>query len=93
VSDEILLRRHFAIGDRTFTVIGEPWFDAAQGSWKGRLLFVPLDNSLPRSVASDAVKRAARRDDLVRQLEGVSDRDLIKAFRDITLPLPRRPRE
>jgi hypothetical protein len=93
VSDGILIRRRFAIGDRAFTVLGEPWFDTAKGEWKGRFLFVPLDRSLPRGVASEAVVRAGRRDELVRQLGEVSDRELVKAFRGIALPLPRRPRE
>lgn len=92
MSDAVLLRRRFASGDRTFSVLGESWYDRASGEWKGRVLFVPLDRSLPRGVASGALLHGVRRDDVVRRLAGVSDGDLAKAFRSITLPLQRRPR-
>ena len=90
MTDTLLLRERFALDDRTFTVLAEPWYDATSAEWKGRFLFVPLDRSLPRSVASGAMRRARRRDDLVRALGAVSDRELARALRMIPLPLPRR---
>lgn len=87
-----LLRRRFTIGDRSFTVLGEPSFDYRSGEWSARLLFVPLDRSLPRSVASEALVSAHRRDDVVLALERVADRAIVSAFRSIVLPLPRRAR-
>lgn len=92
VSGGILLRRRFAIGDRAFTVLGEPSFDDRDGEWSARLIFVPLDHSLPRSVLSEPLARARKRDDVVRELEGVTDRAIAGAFRSIALPLPRRTR-
>ena len=87
-----LLRRRFAIGDRAFTVLGEPSFDGRSGEWSARLLFVPLDHSLPRSVASEPLARSPERDAVVRQLEHATDRAIASAFRSIVLPLPRRTR-
>jgi hypothetical protein len=87
-----LLRRRFAIGDRAFTVLGESIFDERSGEWNARLLFVPLDHSLPRGVASEPLARARRRDEVERKLRGVSDRAIVGAFRSIVLPLPRRTR-
>jgi hypothetical protein len=92
VTDTFVVREQFALDDRTFTVLAEPWYDAASAEWKGRFLFVPLDRSLPRSVASGAARRARRRDDLVRELGRVSDRELARALRAITRPLERRVR-
>ena len=88
----MLLRRRFAIGDRAFTVLGDPSFDDESGEWSARLLFVPLDHSLPRSVVSEPLARARKRDDVVRELESVTDRAIAGAFRSIVLPLPRRTR-
>ena len=93
MSDTLLLRERFALDDRTFTVLAEPWYDAASAEWKGRFLFVPLDRSLPRSIASGATRRAKRRDDLVRQLGDISDRELARALRAIWIPLGLRGRE
>ena len=90
MTDALLLRERFALDDRTFTVLAEPWYDAASAEWKGRFLFVPLDRSLPRSIASGAMRRARRRDDLVRELGTVSDRELARALRAIPLPFQRR---
>lgn len=84
-----MLRRRFAAGDRSFSVLGESWFDPASGEWRGRVLFVPLDRSLPRSVASGALVRGARRDDVARRLEAVSDRDLLGALRGVLAPRSR----
>ncbi len=92
VTGGMLLRRRFAIGDRTFTVLGEPSFDDRSGDWSARLIFVPLDHSLPRSVVSEPLARARKRDEVVHALEGVSDRGIVGAFRSIVLPLPRRTR-
>jgi hypothetical protein len=88
----MLLRRRFAIGDRAFTVLGDPRFDATSGEWTARLLFVPLDHSLSRSVVSEPLARGHKRDDLVSHLATVSDRAIMRAFRSLVLPLPRRAR-
>jgi hypothetical protein len=88
----MLLRRRFAIGDRAFTVLGDPCFDVKSGEWNARLLFVPLDHSLARSVVSEPLAHARKRDDIVRQLTTASDRAIVSAFRSIVLPLPRRTR-
>jgi hypothetical protein len=88
----MLLRRRFTIGDRAFTVLGDSSFDDRSGEWSARLLFVPLDHSLPRSVVSEPLVRARRRDDVRRELESVTDRAIAGAFRSIVLPLPRRTR-
>jgi hypothetical protein len=92
MSDSVVLRERLALGDRTVTVLAEPWYDAASDEWKGRYLYVPLDRALPTAVASTAVKRARKRDDLVRQLGAVSDRELTKAFNSIPIPGARRGR-
>lgn len=86
MSDSVVLRERLALGDRTFTVLAEPWYDAASDEWKGRYLYVPLDRSLATPVASTAVKRARKRDDLVRQLGAASDRELARAFNSIPIP-------
>jgi hypothetical protein len=88
----MLLRRRFPIGDRVFTVLGDPWFDATSGEWIARLLFVPLDHSLARNVVSEPLARARKRDDIERQLVAMGDRAIVSAFRSIVLPLPRRTR-
>lgn len=88
----MLLRRRLTIGDRAFTVLGEPTFDDRSGEWCARLLFLPLDHSLPRGVASEPLARARKRDDVVHALEGVTDRAIVSSFRAIVLPLPRRTR-
>ncbi|HEU4586241.1 MAG TPA: hypothetical protein VFR95_10850 [Gemmatimonadaceae bacterium] len=88
----MLLRRRFAIGDRAFTVLGEPSFDDRSGDWSARLVFVPLDHSLPRSVVSEPLARARKRDEVVHALESATDRAIVGAFRSIVLPLPRRTR-
>lgn len=92
MSDSVVLRERLALGDRTFTVLAEPWYDPPSDEWKGRYLFVPLDRSLPSPVASSAAKRARKRDDLVRQLSAASDRELAKAFNSIPIPGARRSR-
>lgn len=92
MSDSVVLRERLTVGDRTFTVLAEPWYDAASDEWKGRYLYVPLDRSLATPVASTAVKRARKRDDLVRQLGSASDRELTKAFKLIPIPGARRSR-
>lgn len=92
VSDSVVLRDRLALGDRTFTVLAEPWYDAASDEWKGRYLYVPLDRSLATPVASTAVRRSRKRDELVRQLGAATDRELTKAFNAIPLPGARRSR-
>ena len=90
VSETLVVRTRFSIDDRTFTVLAEPWYDPSTQEWKGRLLFVPLDRSLPSSVSTGPLKRSRRRDDLFRWLGGIDDRELARAFRAITLPALRR---
>jgi hypothetical protein len=85
MSDSVVLRERLALGDRTFTVLAASWYDAASDEWKGRYLYVPLDRSLATPVASTAVKRARKRDDLVRQLGAATDRELEKAFKAIVI--------
>ena len=92
MSESVVLRERLALGDRTFTVLAEPWYDAASDEWKGRYLYVPLDRSLATPLASAAVKRARKRDDLVRQLGSASDRELARAFKSIPIPGARRAR-
>jgi hypothetical protein len=92
MSDSVVLRERLALGDRTFTVLAEPWYDAESDEWKGRFLYVPLDRSLETPVASSAVKRARKRDDLVRQLGAATDRELTKAFNAIKVAGARRQR-
>ncbi|MFN2397652.1 MAG: hypothetical protein ABR543_03250 [Gemmatimonadaceae bacterium] len=86
MSDTIVLRDRLAVGDRTFTVLADPWYDAEVGEWKGRLLFVPLDRSLARSASSGAVKRSKRRNALLDMLSRLSDRDIARVFQSIRLP-------
>lgn len=86
VSDVQVVRPRFAIGERVCTVLGEAWFDASGRTWKGRFVFIPLDRSLSRNMASSAVARGARRSDVERQLRETSDRVIDKAFRAIITP-------
>jgi len=83
VSDTLLVRRRLSVDDRTFTVLAEPWYDGATTEWKVRLLFLPLDRSLPRAASTGAVKRSRRRDDLLRLLERLEDREVVRAFRGL----------
>ncbi|HEX5437899.1 MAG TPA: hypothetical protein VFW98_12115 [Gemmatimonadaceae bacterium] len=80
-----VIRGWLAVDDRTFTVLGEPWYDPPSGEWKGRFLYVPLDRSLPQTVGTHAVRHARQRDEVVRQLSAASDRELAQAFRAIPL--------
>ena len=89
VSDLLVVRERFALDDRTFTVLAEPWYDGESGQWKGRLLYIPLDRSLGRAISTPAVKRSKRRDDLVRRLGSVTDREVTRAARAL-LPRIRR---
>lgn len=86
MSDVQVVRPRFTIGERVCTVLGEAWFDASGRTWKGRLVFIPLDRSLSRNMASSAVARGARRSDVERQLRETSDRVIDKAFRAIIAP-------
>jgi hypothetical protein len=90
VSAPLLLRARFALDDRTFTVLGEPWYDAEAKVWRARLLYLPIDRSLPRSVSGVPLQRAHSRDGLLRRLRGMSDADLARALRAVALPLPHR---
>lgn len=86
VSDVQVVRPRCTFGERVCTVLGEAWFDASGRTWKGRLVFIPLDRSLSRNMASSAVARGARRSDVERQLRETSDRVIDKAFRAIIAP-------
>lgn len=83
MKDTLLLRQTLAVDDRTFTVLAEPWYDAEAKEWRGRYLYLALDNSLDSIVSSAPVKRARRRDDLVVLLEKSSDRELVRALRAV----------
>jgi hypothetical protein len=89
VSDVQMVRPRFTVGERECAVVGEAWFDASGRTWKGRLVFISLDRSLSRNMASIAVARGARRSDVEHQLRETSDRVIDKAFRAIIAP--RRP--
>ncbi len=92
VSELVEVRRRLGLGERAFAVHADTVFDRRTGEWSARLLFVPLDRSLPRTVASAALKRGLRRDEVMRGVADASDAELARAFRAIALPLPRRPR-
>jgi hypothetical protein len=93
VSGTLVLRESFALDDRTFAVIAEPWYDVEAGDWKGRLLYIPLDHSFPRSLSTGPIRRSRRRDELVRRLGEASDQELARALRSILGPLARARRE
>ena len=91
MSDVVVVRRRVQLRERAFSVLGDTAFDRRTGEWSARLLFVPLDRSLPRTVASTPIKRGAKRDDVVRSLSDVSDAELARASRSI-VPASRRKR-
>lgn len=84
MSELLVIRHRFAAGECSFMVLGETWFDGGDGSWKGRLVFLPLDGSRPRGAASTAVVRGVRRDAVVRRLGETTDRVLQKTIRAIS---------
>lgn len=90
MTDVVVVRRRVVLGERAFSVLGDTAFDRRTGEWSARLLFVPLDRSLPRTVASKPIKRGTRRDDVVRSLSDVSDADLARASRAVVPASPRR---
>ncbi len=92
VSDVVVVRRRVMLGERAFSVLGDTAFDRRTGEWSARLLFVPLDRSVPRTVASKPIKRGTRRDDVVRSLSDVSDADLARASRAVVPASSRRSR-
>lgn len=92
MSERVMVRRRFLAGERAFAVHADAVFDRRTAEWSARLLFVPLDRSLPRAVASAALKRGPRRDEVMRGVSEASDADVARAFRTIALPLPRRGR-
>jgi hypothetical protein len=92
MSDVVVVRRRVVFGERAFSVLGDTAFDRRTGEWSARLLFVPLDRSLPRTVASKPIKRGTRRDDVVRSLSDVSDADLARASRTVVPASSRRSR-
>ncbi len=85
MTENLVLRERFGVGDRTFAVLGEPWFDPNDGEWKGRLLFLPLDRSVPRALSTGPLRRSRRRGDLLAALEAMRDRDLRRAFRTLAI--------
>lgn len=92
MSDVTVVRRRVMLGERAFSVLGDTAFDRRTGEWSARLLFVPLDRSLPRTVASKPIKRGTRRDDVARSLTDVSDADVARASRTIIPAASRRAR-
>ncbi len=88
----IVVRDRFPLDDRTFTVLAEPWFDAAAGAWLARLVYLALDRSMPRPVSTGPVVRHVRRDELERRLTRVSDRMLTRAARALIAADGRRAR-
>jgi hypothetical protein len=92
VSDVMVVRRRIVLGERAFSVLGDTAFDRRTGEWSARLLFVPLDRSLPRTMASKPIKRGTRRDDVARSLADVSDADVARASRTLVSGGPRRTR-
>ncbi len=85
MSDLHLLRDRLVVADRQFAVYGEPWFDPDAEEWRGRILFLPLDRSLPRALASEAVNRFQRREDLLASLRALRDRELRRALLAVAL--------
>lgn len=92
MSDVVVVRRRVQLGERAFSVLGDTAFDRRTGEWSARLLFVPLDRSLPRTVASKPIKRGTRRDDVVRSLHDVSDAEVERASRAVMPSSSRRTR-
>lgn len=81
MTETVVLRERFGIGERAFAVLGEPWFDPKDEEWKGRLLFLPLDRSVPRALSTGPVKRSRERGELLAALERMRDRDIRRVFR------------
>lgn len=92
VSAPLLLRECFALDDRTYAVLGEPWYDRDERMWRARLIYLPIDRSLPCSVEAVPLLHAERRDALARELRRITDDELSRTLRAVTLPLPHRPR-
>lgn len=92
MSDVTVVRRRVVLGERTFSVLGDTAFDRRTGEWSARLLFVPLDRSLPRPMASKPIKRGTRRDDVARSLADVTDAEVARASRSIVPTASRRAR-
>lgn len=92
MSGPLLVRERFAVDDRTFTVLGEPWFDGEAGTWRARLIYLPIDRSLPRGVTGVPLLQAGSRDQLLHLLRRIGDRDLTRVLRAVNLPLPLRVR-
>jgi hypothetical protein len=86
----LLVRPTFALDDRTFAVLGEPWFDPESDEWKGRFVFLPLDRSFPRALPTGPLRRSRKRDDLLRWISAVTDKELTAALRAL-LTAPARP--
>lgn len=80
----IIVRFRYALDDRTFMVLAEPWYDAIAREWKGRLLFVPLDRSERATLSTGALRMAVSRDAILAWLRKVSDRRLARALRAVT---------
>lgn len=91
-SAPLLLRERFALDDRTYTVLGEPWYDAEARLWRARLLYLPIDRSLPCGVSAVALVGDPSRDVLLSRLRRATDDTLARALHGIALPLPHRPR-
>ncbi|HET7585790.1 MAG TPA: hypothetical protein VFK13_12820 [Gemmatimonadaceae bacterium] len=92
MTSPIVLRDRFVLDDRTFTVVAEPWFDAAVGAWLARFVFLALDRSHPRPVSTGPVLRHARRDELERRIASVKDTVLLRSARAVLTTDARRTR-
>ena len=92
MSRTLVVRPRFSVDDRSFTVLGESAYDRTREEWRGSLVFIPLDRSLPRPAATGPVRRARRRDVLGQMMRGLRDRDLVRALRTLVPPQARRVR-
>ncbi len=88
----MVLRERFNLDDRAFTVLADPWFDDGDAEWKGRLLFLPLDRSMPAAVGTGPIHRSTRRDDVVEWLRSLPDPVIARSLRTITSSTRRRGR-
>ena len=90
----MLVRERFDLDDRSYTVMADPAFDAPNGVWQARLVFLSLDRSFSGPLSSAPVSSAVRRDDLLAAIRQLGDEEIAAALRAIDLPIPkiRKPR-
>ena len=90
MSGELLLvRERFDLDDRAYTVMADPAFNAAQGTWQATLVFLSLDRSFSTPLSSAPVSSAVRRDDLLAAIREIDDEEIAAALRAIDLPIPK----